>query len=931
MSWWREVPAGHDRGSPPGKLTDADRELFRAHWREIAEAVGVTEIETPGGTGYRRARCPKHGGDSFGVSDDGGWICRGECDKGGGDAVSLVEWVRGCDFAAARDFCRGIVGTAGATSTRSKTAKAKQPKPEKLAFAADDLPPELTQKGLTFVERWVYRDADSRPVMIANRMLQPDSAKTFRPQFFDSAKWVLGAPDAGRVLYRLPELLADKTKAVLVLEGEKTTEAAAKLPHGMTCTTWLGGAGAARKADWSSCKGRPVVVFSDHDKAGAKAAVDAARMTTAAGASDVRLVVIPEAEAAKLPEGWDVDDLSKPPTDPMHAAGVDARDVLRWIADAQPFVDTAPADDDVSPFELRDDGLYAEIKRGRVTEWEKIAAPIRLAKIARNAAGGDSTVIAEATDRDGKSRLLPIPHADLVADPRDVWRRLAAAGVWLSSDPAHQRQLVEYLNQQGDDVPRALAVSKTGWHEDTGRWSFLFPDAAYRDGKLDEAVALTARDSVGAFNVAGTLEDWQREIAEPITGNTRPMFAVCLALAGPLLNPCNVKGGGVHLVAPSSRGKTTVLEVAGSVWGGGGADRRFVRSWRATANSLENTAEGHSDTFLALDEISECDPKSVGASIYMLANGYGKSRSRADSTAQRTRSWLLVFLSSGETAPADLMRVTSAVNKVEQHERGGQAVRLITLPAVVSDELGVFDVIPAAEQTSKAAAAFSDVLRTSAATFYGTAGRAFVVALTRDRDGIATRARAHRDYFVKWLVPTDTTPEVRRVGEFFGIAYAAGMIARELSIVPWSDRDIYEAVGHCFQDWKVERGDVTRSTDVEQGIGALRRWFQQKAELHMQGGLNVSPPRERHGYWNGEERAEARLFPESFKEIVGPAWADVAHEMTRRGWLERDKDAAGKLTRHLAKQCRVGTARGRFFVVNASFYNPDPDEDPDGE
>ncbi len=50
-----------------------------------------------------------------------------------------------------------------------------------------------------------------------------------------------------------------------------------------------------------------------------------------------------------------------------------------------------------------------------------------------------------------------------------------------------------------------------------------------------------------------------------------------------------------------STGKSTVLRVASSVWGG----FDYLQSWRATSNGLEGIAAAHNDSLLCLDEIGE--------------------------------------------------------------------------------------------------------------------------------------------------------------------------------------------------------------------------------------------------------------------------------------------------------------------------------------
>lgn len=94
--------------------------------------------------------------------------------------------------------------------------------------------------------------------------------------------------------------------------------------------------------------------------------------------------------------------------------------------------------------------------------------------------------------------------------------------------------------------------------------------------------------------------------------------------AGQLLALLDDDGGGFHLLGSSSMGKSLSLKLAASVWG---KPDSYTKTWRSTDNALEGTASEHNDSFLPLDEISECDPKVVGKAVYMLANGQGKGRS----------------------------------------------------------------------------------------------------------------------------------------------------------------------------------------------------------------------------------------------------------------------------------------------------------------
>ncbi|CAD1788872.1 DUF3987 domain-containing protein [Xanthomonas campestris pv. raphani] len=116
-----------------------------------------------------------------------------------------------------------------------------------------------------------YRDAQGNPVFWRIRCKRPsDGDKWIRPMRWDGAVYVIGeppAPDAGKPLYRLPELLATNPDAVVwIVEGEACADALAKLD--LTATT-SGSADSADAADWTPLQGRRMRIWPDHDKAGA--------------------------------------------------------------------------------------------------------------------------------------------------------------------------------------------------------------------------------------------------------------------------------------------------------------------------------------------------------------------------------------------------------------------------------------------------------------------------------------------------------------------------------------------------------------------------------------------------------------------------------------------------------------------------------------
>lgn len=182
----------------------------------------------------------------------------------------------------------------------------------------------------------------------------------------------------------------------------------------------------------------------------------------------------------------------------------------------------------------------------------------------------------------------------------DLRGELLSMGVEI--DPAAKNLLANYLQAKPPKRQMRCAL-QVGWCDD----SFVLPDAVI-GLRASGVIFQTGERNHDEHTQAGTLAGWQSEIAARAVGNPLLVLALSTSFAGPLLAKCNAEGGGIHFVGNSSTGKSTAVDAACATWGGD----NFKRSWRATANGMEGAAALFNDCLLALDEISEYDPREVG-------------------------------------------------------------------------------------------------------------------------------------------------------------------------------------------------------------------------------------------------------------------------------------------------------------------------------
>ena len=180
-------------------------------------------------------------------------------------------------------------------------------------------PPERHPRLGVSTERWVYRDEQEYPLYFVLRFESGDKpGKQILPlclcRLPDGApQWQWRAWPAPRPLYNLHRLgRSGQDVPVLMVEGEKTADAAQKLFPDHVCMTWSGGCQAVHKADFSPLRGRNVIIWPDNDKAGKAVAQTLVKMLCNAGAV-VRVLPLP----SSLPEKWDLADAPPEGFDPQ--------------------------------------------------------------------------------------------------------------------------------------------------------------------------------------------------------------------------------------------------------------------------------------------------------------------------------------------------------------------------------------------------------------------------------------------------------------------------------------------------------------------------------------------------------------------------------------------------------------------------------------
>lgn len=160
------------------------------------------------------------------------------------------------------------------------------------------------------IASWAYRDIGGKIIYVVDRIDKTDGSKIVLPRSFvkdeTSGKqgWIQKKLLTNNILYNQEAFTDKESLPVLIVEGEKTCEAAKKLYNDrFWCTTWNGGAQGVYHLNHDLIKNRTVYLLADNDSAGKKAMNYLAQKLSPN--NEVFIVDYPEAD---FPEGWDIAD-----------------------------------------------------------------------------------------------------------------------------------------------------------------------------------------------------------------------------------------------------------------------------------------------------------------------------------------------------------------------------------------------------------------------------------------------------------------------------------------------------------------------------------------------------------------------------------------------------------------------------------------------
>jgi uncharacterized protein (DUF927 family) len=555
-------------------------------------------------------------------------------------------------------------------------------------------------------------------------------------------------------------------------------------------------------------------------------------------------------------------------------------------------------------FEIDDKGVHyfpAPDKDGQAKKALWLCAPLDIVAATRDAKGNAWGRLLSWKDRDDNEHQWAMPMELLQRDGGVEARcELAQQGLSISPSKAAKENLATYL-QVWPTENRARCVDRLGWIQSGDKALFILPNHAV--GTSNEFVVFQNAHAIEpAFSTNGTLDGWTQNVARLAVGNSRLMFAISSAFAGPTLRLTGEASGGLHLRGISSIGKTTALEGAASVYGD---PERYCRRWRTTVNGLEGLATLHNDGLLILDELSQVDPKDAGEAAYLLANGQGKTRASRSGLARPTLTWRLIYLSAGEESLSALMA------RAGKRPTAGQEIRMAEIEADAGKGMGLLEELHEFDAPAQFVLAFHDATK----AHHGAVGTEYLARLTDDQKQVVDFLTDGVAKFLKQNVPQSKNGggQVERVARRFALIGLAGEAASLYKLTGWEKGAALDAAAICFASWLVHFGGGNREEQTL--LSQVKEFFELHGasrfeDIASEGNVRII---NRAGFYRelADKTRAFMILPNVYRsEVIKGFDSKFANKvLTDSGWLLPGDDAVAQKVR----LPELGSARAYVF------------------
>lgn len=579
------------------------------------------------------------------------------------------------------------------------------------------------------------------------------------------------------------------------------------------------------------------------------------------------------------------------------------------------MMDDAPCHEDAmipGNFDLSKSGgvqILEPDRIGNLVAKQLLIPPVLILKRLKNTATHqEETLIAWWRDGMWNTRVF---SREILASSNKI---LALANYAITITSVTAPKFISYLTayeaENQSTIPIIKVTNTLGWQLDMNAFlagNLLITEDGYFDANAGNAcnqagaqsdlpVVFKGKDDgdaqlAEAFSANGTYEGWISAINETydypyVFGN------ILAAFSTPLLAILGAQNFVIDTAFTTSRGKTTTLRGAASVWGNpSGIGSTLLQTWdntdvwigraAATLNDLPLILD---DTKLAANGHKKDAGTKVSGTIYKIASGRDRGRGSLDGT-RITDTWRSVLLSTGEQ---------SAVDFTEGD--GGTHARVISIWGAPFGN----------EKNAEIVKRFTDAVNKN----YGHAGPRFIRFLLKNKADWGAWRDAYDELKLHYADQAGSDPVANRMSAHFAtLAMTATLLHAALPELKPS-QPIREIINAIFAATKMSFEEADRSMSALKFICDWAASNQNKFWRDSSSD-DAETAYEPHGGWAGrwdQNWSTIDFAPNYLKNLLNKEGYDasaIIKAWGSRSWLKGEGSSHQRSTRLNGKKMRV--------------------------
>ncbi len=215
-------------------------------------------------------------------------------------------------------------------------------------------------------------------------------------------------------------------------------------------------------------------------------------------------------------------------------------------------------------------------------------------------------------------------------------------------DPKHAAKLIKFAVISEQNVPAVNKYTNCGWNR---QGNFCGFDEGY-EGSLNLSLHQSTDHYLSVLN---------KLIKDSLGCQLIVSVSLSSATLALLQDQLHTDTIICHVFGDSSKGKTSGLHLAASMWGSPEPGEGTFQTWNATSNAMLSALNGNFGVCMCFDESGAIPKRDYTSLIYCISQGIDRARLTKDAQKKIAKRWNTIVLSSGESSLLDASNQNSGL------------------------------------------------------------------------------------------------------------------------------------------------------------------------------------------------------------------------------------------------------------------------------